>query len=105
MVWHAYLSYTFTCLWYGFPWDGMAYVGTVIAWFGIGNSGMDIAGVRVDKVWQETLLTAPLLFPTSTLLHPSLGYLPSVLGLLWVHTDSHYSQCCLFCWYLVAVVR
>ena len=82
MVWHTYPWYPLTCVWYGMVSDGMAYVGSVIAWFGIGNSGMGIAGVRVGKVWQETLLTTPLLIPSLTLPDTAHGYLPSVLGLL-----------------------
>ena len=50
MVWHTYPWYPLTCVWHGMVSDGMAYVGLVLAWFGTGKSGMDIAGVRVGKV-------------------------------------------------------
>ena len=105
MVWHTYPWYPLTCVWYGMVSDGMAYVGSVIAWFGIANSGTDIALVRVGKVYRETLLTAPLLIPSLTLTYPTLACLPSVLGLLWVHTGNHCLRCYLFCWYLAASVR
>ena len=82
MVWHRMVSLPLTCAWYGILSDGIPYAGTVIAWFGIGNSGTDIALVWVGKVWQETLLTGPLLIPSPTLTYPTLGCLPSVLGLL-----------------------
>lgn len=105
MVWHTYLSYALTWPWYGILSDGMACIGTVTAWLGIAKSGMGIARVRVGKVYRETLHLAPLFSPLLTLTRTAHAYLPSVLGLLWVHTDRHCSQCCLFCWYLVAVVR
>ena len=82
MVWHRMAWYPFTCLWYGILSDGMACIGSVIAWLGIANSGMDIAGVRVGKVWQETLHLAPLFSPLLTLTSPTLACLASVLGLL-----------------------
>ena len=62
--------------WYGMYWLGCC----MVCWV---NSGMDIARVRVGKVYRETLHPAPLFSPSPTLLHPSLGYLPSILGLLW----------------------
>ena len=77
MVW-----YPLTCAWYGILSDGIPYIGTVIARFGIAKSGTGIAGVRVGKVRQETLHTAPLHIPSLTLTYPTLDYLPSVLGLL-----------------------
>ena len=108
MVWHRMVSLPLTCVWYGILSDGIPYAGTVIARFGIGNSGMDIALVRVGKVWQETLHLAPLLFPLLTLPDTSHGYLPSVLGLLCTRVWS-----CAFglvpvlggCWCLACLVR
>ena len=108
MVWHRMVSLPLTCVWYGILSDGIPYVGLVIAWFGIAKSGMGIALVRVGKVWQETLLTAPLFSPLLTLPDTSLAYLVSVLGLLWVHVWG-----CAFglvpvlgdCWCLACLVR
>jgi len=99
------VSLPLTCIWYGFPSDGIPYIGLVVAWFGTGNSGTGIARVRVGKVYRETLHLAPLLIPLLTLLYPTLAYLVSVLGLLWVHTGNHCSRCYLFYWYLACPVR
>ena len=106
MAYLPMVSLDLCMVWHGIRWYGLRWLGCcMVCWV---NSGMGIALVRVGKVYQGTLYPSPLLSPLLTLPNPSHGYLPSVLGLLWVHVYG-----CAFgllpvlgdCWCLACPVR